>query len=729
MKKHFCTSSSRFVFILILNTILLLSSTTWAQQNADLDFNLSNSKMKSRARQAEKLGDVYTALYYFEVIVQRDSSDLADVYELADLYRLSRNYKQAQIYYAKVVQRDAKAYPLSLFYKAQMLKMTGQYAKAKESFLMFKKEAGNLGDKNFKTLLQRELVGCDSGIVYQEFPENVEVKNAGKEVNNPHAEFSPFLLDDNTLLYGSLRMDSVAYFDIRPGYYEKKPVRQIYIAHKVGDAWVEEGVFTTINDPNLDMGNFVYAPYSDRYYFTKCERNHKESVICKLYYTEKINDKWRQPVVLPDPINVDGFNSTQPAIVVDTTTMPTDTIRVVKTETKKNQPPVKNNNKKQPVKKGAGAKPNRTEYLYFVSDRPNGKGGMDIWYSSYNASKKTWAKPTNLGLVNTAETECTPFYHIPTQTLFFSSNGQVSAGGLDVFKTKKINGRFSKPQNLSFPINSPQDDLGYMLGTDSLVGFVVSNRPGGTPYFHETCCDDIFAIKAMPEKPFVCDLNLKVESSDTTSSIGKKLFISTYDLKTGQSYADTVLLTDSTYRLALEKNRRYAFSMDVKGYKKDTLFVETRGIAASKQVDKIYKLQVKRLESITEIMPDIPVVDKAFVLSDIQYETNKYELNNEAQVAIDSILIPFLLKHKNKVLYIMSHTDDVGSHHDNMKLSLRRAQFVVDYLIAKGINKKNLRAEGFGETKPIAPNTNPDGSVNDLGRELNRRTEFILKNY
>jgi OmpA-OmpF porin, OOP family len=701
---------------------LILISPSWAQKETVIDNSISSSKMKARAKHALELGDPYTALFYYQEVVKKDSQDLDNTMQLADLYRITRNYKEAEKTYSYIRSSEPAKYPFSLYYKALMQKMTGQYQDAKENFILFQKESSNLADKNLKLQLPKEIAGCDSGIVYQEFPDNIVVKNAGKSVNQPHTEFSPLYVDEENMLFGSLRMDSLAYFDTHQEHYEKKPVRQVYKAKKVNGEWKEQGKYEAFNDPTMDMGNFSYSPNTNRYYFSKCAKDNQEQVSCKLYYIEKIKGKWSKPELLPDPINIEGYTSTQPTVMVDTTTS-TPTLDSAAVQTQKTQ------NKKQPVKKGSNTNTSsKTEYLYFVSDRPEGKGGMDIWYTYYNSSKKTWAKPINFAVANTSETECTPFFHIPTQVLYFSSNGQVNAGGLDVFKMQKDGRKFLKPQNLSFPINSPQDELGFALNADGKRGFIVSNRPGGTPYFHETCCDDIFAFEIRPPKAFDCKLDLTVVKKDTTTCAGKWLKMHTYDLKTKKESFDTIKLSDCTLEMPLDKNKRYAFTLDIPGYEKDSLVLETREMSSSDKISKnlvMKAIEPKKVEDI--VVNEKPNEGEAFVLKDIQYESNKTELTEDAKAVLDSVLVPFLNLHPKDKILITSHTDDVGTHEYNIHLSKQRAHNVLKYLASKGISHQRMTAEGFGETKPIAPNLNQDGSPNMIGKSINRRTEFLIQ--
>ena len=650
---------------------------------------------------------------------------------------LTRNYPQAEKYFDIV--------------KAAELP---EYAVAKKNLLEFKKKTKNIGSKEIKLLLDKDIAGCDSGIFYTNFPEEIKVENAGKSVNNPHAEFSPLFMDDNSILFGSLRMDSIQYFDITEQNSQKQPIRKIFKADYKDNFWVENGLADQFKDIDTDIGDITYSPYTERFYYSKCKKSPNSTPTCKLYYS----DKSKKQFLFHSPINTDGFNSTQPAIAYDSAT--------------------------------------NSETLYYVTNRTGGKGGLDIWYSTFNITKNKWTGPSNLSATNTPGTEFSPFYHQPTKTLYFSSNGHASAGGLDVFKINKVADRFSTPKNVGFPINTAQDDFDYCLNKNGNKGFVVSNRPGGTPYFHLTCCDDIFAFEPLPYKPFNKSITFSVNSENPTDLDSAKMIVLKTNVKKNTRTKEAIDLNTKELILPLEKNTSYVFYLLKPGFKSDTVSIDyketnnedlaliksltlskipnvialstnslitttkvteslsnkvgetkpSKALVDSTITSNVVKKSEKAISNTIETESNqkvknshknkhkevelsvVPTIEKPFTISDIQYEIGSSELSDEAKAAIDSLLIPFLAKNIAKKILISSHTDHVGSHHFNMQLSKDRVSKVAEYLISKDIKASRLVTKGFGETKPIAPNENPDGSDDPIGRGLNRRTEFqVLK--
>ena len=114
------------------------------------------------------------------------------------------------------------------------------------------------------------------------------------------------------------------------------------------------------------------------------------------------------------------------------------------------------------------------------------------------------------------------------------------------------------------------------------------------------------------------------------------------------------------------------------------------------------------------------------VVKNIYYEYDKYALLDSSKIVIDTTMFKILMENSDIIIEIGSHTDAIGSDAYNQKLSQKRAQSVVNYLIGKGIARKRLQAKGYGEKQPIAANKNADGSDNPEGRQMNRRTEFRI---
>ncbi len=657
---------------------------------------LTPFQLKQFAKNSMRAGDKLTAIYFYEEyrVVRPGNSKVN--YALANLHREVRNYMQARELYERVVKHASKKFPLSRFYYAQMLKTTGEYDEAIEQFKQFKKSyRGKKDYRDYSKLVRNEVEGCDSAIKIINSPLNINIESLNSSINSPHIELSPIPLDDNSFIYASLRVDSLIYFT-NENVDTSMPVRQFYVAHKEGMDWNGGGLLEgNINIPGVETGNGVLSRDGQRFYFNRCEKNWQGKVICSLYRSTKQNGKWGVPVKLPQLINDPNYTTTQPAL-------------------------------------GRTAKSDR-EMIYFVSDRPEGKGGLDIWYTIWNDERDAYSRPRNLGSrINTPGDDMTPFYDNPTHTLYFSSTGLPGIGGLDVFSAFGERTRWSEVENMGYPINSSYDDLYYTVSKTGGDGFFVSNRPDSLD--PQTCCDDIFyysrndfvritvtgRIFPFEKDRFGRKRNLDdFDFMNTEQSIkpleGAKILLMKFDKSEGEYvFMDRFTTTeDGRFYFNLQPNEDFEFKMDGFQYFDEKNYMSTEGFNFSDTIE----------------LPPIWVnvlSDKPIELKNVYYEFNSAELSKSARTVIDTTLLEILKEAPDFIIEIGSHTDSIGKGEYNLELSQERADNVVGYLISKGIPAERLISIGYGATKPKAPNFLPDGSDNPKGREQNRRTEFRI---
>ncbi len=684
----------------VILLLLMLAAKTFAQPSETMKY-LNPWQVKSFAKNSEKIGDIYSSIEYYEAFLQKNPNNLSIKFKLAQLYHQTRNYPVAQQYYHEVFEADKESYVEALFYRGLMKKMQGNYKNAIEDFNLFAKMIkGSKLQEEFKKRIKNEIDGCNLALKLIEKPLDVFILHLDTSINKAHAEASPMPVSGNTIWYSSLKADKVFYIDVNND--SIYPNRQLYVAQKKGEKWYSEGLLEgPFNQPNVNVINPALNPAGNRLYFTRCQRNWKNNMVCAIYLSEKIEGQWSEPVKLGRNINDPRYTSTQPTVGIDSKT--------------------------------------QNEVLYFVSDREGGKGGLDIWYSIYNAKKNEFKPPKNAGSkINTSGNEVTPFYDIETHTLYFSSDGWPSMGGLDIFKAQGELTQFSTPENIGFPINSSADDLYCVVSKTREGGFFVSNRKGIVPLLHETCCDDIFeyrwanyihivltgkiyAIKdstlyeqleqQIVDKNFIEELD---EETDKVNPLPNKK-IDLYVVQGNERiYIQSVYSNNKgEFAFNLEPKKDYKVVIDNYGFFNKELSVSTQHITQSDtlRADAIY----------INVLPLEPIVIK-----NIYYEYGKWNLTDSSKAILDQTIYKLMVENPRIIVEIASHTDSVSSEEYNLKLSQKRAESVVKYLISKGIEKDRLVARGYGESKPIAPNTNPDGTDNPEGRQKNRRTEFRI---
>ena len=662
--------------MLVVLALLFGFSGAHAQNDLITTEKLSMRKIRGLATNSLRMGDTYSALIYYKEWSKRKPENDAVMFQLAELYRQSRDYEHASECYWKVLKLvGGSKYPLALFHAGDMYMQTGKYRDAVNNLSKFKRLASDMKDPWLKKITLLKLEGCEMAISMMDSVNTAEVEHLDESINKAHIEFSPIPIDSTTLIYGSLVSEQVEFYDIENMDSTNFPKRKFYLAKKENGKWSSKGEYSDPTGEQLHhIGNGALSPDGNRFYFTQCQENFQGKVICHLFFSTKENGKWGEPEKMNDQINIPGYTTTQPT---------------VGRESKRNQ-----------------------EVIYFVSDRPEGKGGLDIWFTEFHARTKRFREPKNAGAaINTPGTEFTPYYDVSTHSLYFSTDGRAGLGGLDVYRVEGEKTKWKKDSiiHMGKAINSPADDFDFVLNKDRNSGFLVSNREGGVALMNATCCDDIYAFK------FVKYVNIHLNGLVIDSTCLDEVDILLYmkDPATGEKYlAEELRVNPCTFNFTLEPDRDYTIEAKKKGYFNDMVDVTTRKLTPADTLNVELKLG--------------KIPKKPIVLEGILYEFDKADLTASAKVSLDTGLYPIMVENPQIIIELSSHTDARGSDEYNLKLSQQRAKSVVDYMISKGIDPKRLVDKGYGESRPIAANENPDGSDNPEGRALNRRTEFEI---
>jgi outer membrane protein OmpA-like peptidoglycan-associated protein len=308
----------------------------------------------------------------------------------------------------------------------------------------------------------------------------------------------------------------------------------------------------------------------------------------------------------------------------------------------------------------------------------------------------------NLGtVINTRDEEQAPFYDAEKKALIFSSDGRVGLGGLDFFSSEGDFGNWGSPRNLGTPVNSAKDDI-YYTAVDKMhpmaKGYISSDR-------ESVCCLELFGIRKISRTIngliLDCDNNLPLTGAKVTlldTILQKVLQQITLD-ETGH------------YSFEVEVKQHYKVMAEKENYFSKAIYVNTDGLV---KIDSLMNptICLKHFE-----------IGKPIILKDIYYDFDKATLRPQSLIVLDTV-VSIMRDNPNIIIEMSAHTDSKGKDAYNIKLSQRRAQACVDYLISKGIYTSRMIAKGYGKTRPIAPNTLPGGKDNPEGRQLNRRTEF-----
>jgi OOP family OmpA-OmpF porin len=662
---------------------LLIVLSSKAQIDSSI-FNSGPKHLKKAAKKTQAMGDHYATITYLERFNELKPFKEEQLMDLAHAYKFSRNYSKAEIYYQQVVNLQKSNAILAKYYLATMQIYNGKYKEAEANLNKFKKDYLEKDKDDYKKLVTALLATCKTAPKILQDTLNFVINHIDTSINKAHVEFSPMPFGKDAFIFASLRSDTLIYYNTEDTT-KFKVVRKFYKARKNGRNWSYNGELDgPFNDMLSDNGNGTFGLDTNVFYFTRCMKKQGENKkTCAIYKTFKEDGKWKDPFELPEPINVKGFNTTQPTV---------------------------------------GTNSKGEEVLYFISDREGGKGGMDVWFAEYNYKKKEFKDPKNAGKnINTPFDEFTPFFDRNSLTLFFSSEGWPGLGGLDIFETQGSLAKWSEPKNIGFPINSSVDDFYYVTFEDNAEGLFVSNRVGGVSLKNATCCDDIYYFRERSKiylavKGDVTELLKADEHADinrdttvTVSGVEIALYLKT---DTAEPTLVRTIVTDKEgkYFLPLKKDRNYILKLS-----DSTHYATSRELSTFIYEDSD---TLKHDFSLTTL------TNKPIVIPNIYYEFDGYDLLPESKKTMDTTLLVILKENPSIIIEIGSHTDGKGAKAYNLTLSQKRAESAVNYLISKGIDKNRLMAKGYGKDFPIAPNENEDGTDNPEGRQKNRRTEF-----
>ncbi|WP_040282320.1 OmpA family protein [Psychroserpens damuponensis] len=626
--------------ILTLITIAALSSFSLIAQNAST---------KKADKHFNKFEFVEAAKDYTK-IVENGKGDSYVYSQLAESYYNVFNTIEAERWYAKALESSQS--PDMIFKYSQMLKANGKY------------EESNVQMTKFAKMRPSD----DRAIAFNKNPDYLpKILEKGKKFNIQNLGFNTKYSDfGGTLNDGKLYITSARNTSRKTYGWNEEPFLDIYELAKGEDgsyqaaALVENKVNTKYHEGLVSFSPDGKTMYFSResYFENEFEKdsltNYKKSQL-QLFKATKSGDTWG---------NVEGFSI---------------------------------NSKEYTVKNPSVSTDGKT--LYFASNMPGGYGLFDIYKAAINTDGSL-GEAVNLGQkVNTQGQEMFP-YISNNNTLYFSSNGHLGLGNLDVFYTKEIDGKMAPVRNVGIPINSNADDFAFSLNEDSEEGYVSSNREGGLGG------DDIYGIKKLQP---LCDV--LITGTITDSKTGNPINASSvtmYDDQ-GNMVLSKVTNPDGTVEFIVECDKASELEVTMDGYESQKVTV-----AASQEEEVEVSVLLDPIEDI--------VGPETINLNPIYFDFDKSNVTAQAAFELDK-LVQIMNKYPELVINATSHTDSRGNAPYNEKLSDRRAKTTVQYVISKGIDKLRITGIGKGESEL---KVDCGSNCTDEEHQLNRRSEFII---
>lgn len=624
-------------------------------------------------------GDYKTASEFYEQILPAAATN-AEIQYRAGVCYLELGYeKKAITYLERAGQLKPDVHQDYLYMLARAYQIAHRFDDAKAKFNAFIKSSQNTEDI---AAAEERIRQCEVGKELVDSPVRAKIDNIGGIINGKYSEYAPVIAaDESVMMFTSTREGSTGGLLAPNGeFYE-----DIYESRHVNGQWLAprnmgEPINTQYHDACIAL-----APNGDELFIYKDKDQ-------DIFVSKKRGDGWSKPKNMGSNINT-KYSELSISVTADEKT------------------------------------------VYFSSNRPGGYGGFDIYMSKMDKDGD-WGPAVNLGpLINTGRDEDAPFISPDGQVLYFSSRGHETMGGYDIFISFLENNKWTDPVNIGYPINTAQDDIYFVLSADGKHGYYASGKEGGRGG------KDIYIItmpKAVDEEAVLtknveeakAEENMKVEKQKTENlAAGKtksavtilqgkvfdeitlkpvKAMFTLVDNATGEvlSEQSSDSLTGS-YLVTLPSGKNYGIAVS----KDDYLFhSENFDLPPSDDYQEINKdIGLKKI-----------AVGSRIILKNIFFDTDKATLRPESNTELDR-LYDLMVEVPTLKIEISGHTDNVGSATHNQKLSENRASAVTDYLLKKGIGGGRMTFQGYGFTRPIAPNDTPEN------RQLNRRTEFEIK--
>lgn len=577
--------------------------------------------------------------------------------------------KEEGIKYLLRVYRQSPNYRFDLDYQIGLSYQYGlNFDKAIEFYTKYKLKLNYNPNYKGKDRIElkdvtRRLEECANGKEFVAAAKPIAITNIGTQINSEFDDYAPVVNADETeMIFTSRRQEGNLNENVSD---DNRPFEDIFVSKREGGNWQPATNIGIIVNTKHNESNLAISPNGNTLFIYRDGVGDGDIFTS----TRQPDGTWTKPISLPGAINSSFRESS---------------ISINKEET----------------------------MLFFASERPGGLGGIDI-YSCIKDKKGQWTIVRNLGPgINTEFDDDGPFIDYDGKTLYFSTKGRKGMGGYDIFKASLLNlekREWTEPENLGFPINTPDDDI-FIVGTATPNRFYYSSvRNDGVGY------SDIYLISEkenapevakVPEKKGVQPIKfiLEVVDAETKQPVEAKARMRGID----NTAIGSASLGTGMFEFAVMSTvpKEYTVSVELDGY----IFENVKVMLgrATEEPQTVNRRVLLRKVAIGEIS----------ALRHVFFDFGKATLQ-EASFEELNMMVTMMKQNQTMQVEIGGHTDDVGSDSFNKKLSQQRADAVRVYLTNNGVNGRRIKSIGYGEERPIVSNDDESG-----GREINRRVEF-----
>ncbi len=631
-------------------------------ENSDIEIP-NNSKLVQKADSYfKKMWYAEAAELYEKALVDEENYSSTLIKKVGDAYYYNSNMEKAYYWY-NILYSDYKDKMSSdnYFKYAHILKGNGKYSKAKRLMRLYDKTELNESDNTINSnleLLDEIVNGKDQFSVHN------------LKINSKYSDFSPMYYNSDELVFASAMDSSV--FNTRKYKRNNQPYLDLYVSkiNKETSDLKEAVKFSKEINSKYHEASVTFSPDNTTMYFTrnnygkKLKRDKNGVNHLKIYKSIKVNGEWVEPTELP--FNSDDYSTGHPALGPD------------------------------------------GKLLYFVSDMPGSIGESDIFVVDI-LEDGSYSTPRNLGPeINTEKKEMFPF--VTDKKLYFSSDGHVGLGGLDVFEISFNEEGFKDLKNVGKPVNSNKDDFSYIISEETQKGYFASNRAGGKGD------DDIYSF----ERLILEEVNNTAIAGVVTELItGDKMPKALVTLLDENNIKLKEVETDDDGNFVFEDldgDKKYFIKTNRKEY-----FEDIQNVVTPLNETQLVDVSLKKLKEMIVIEEGI----KKLKTDIIYFDFDKSFIRDDASKELDK-LVEVMSEYPEMVIKIESHTDSRGSSDYNRYLSDKRAKSSRDYIISKGIDETRIEsAIGYGEDM-LLNDCDDKTKCTREEHEQNRRSEFII---
>jgi outer membrane protein OmpA-like peptidoglycan-associated protein/tetratricopeptide (TPR) repeat protein len=595
-------------------------------------------KIYEKAVAAFEQKNFASSISLLETLLKKNERNAEATLFLYQVYAEAKQYQKSINTFEKLLQIDTTIFlPYIVKYASQYM-VLGNYTKAASIVESYK----NVLPSYLKTKALELLSICSYA---EKHPRQSEIKvtNVGDSVNTADAEYFPSITVQDSLFLFMRRIN----FKREDFYTSTLTKNKFSKASALSDDLNMEEKKGSMS-LTQDLNTLYYA----------ADYNEKGYGRYDIYKVTKTKKGWSEPKNVGKNINSDYWDSA-PSIAPD------------------------------------------GQALYFCSNRTGGYGGIDI-YVAYKNEKGFWEEAVNMGpTINTAADEQAPFIHADNKTLYFSSNGWTGFGGSDLFVIrKKIDGNWSNPMNLGYPINTFDNEGSIAVAGNGFEGYIASDRADsrGSLDIYKV----ILALNTRPNKTFY--VNGFIADAVTKKPIaGEVVLINTNE-------------ETNTMQIKVDSNGNFILGLP---------YLDSIGIRVNSEGHE-FASTILSLENINSLSGSTlnfylaPIV-KSFTknFNNIFFEINNAKLNKKSFVELDA-LTTYLQSAPTALILIEGHTDNRGDSVQNQLLSSKRANTIATYLMSKGIESNRIKTIGLGGSQPISDNTTEEGRIK------NRRSSFTI---